>query len=113
MCEEVLAPIIRALGAIGDYRALPIVTKDLMRPGQPDVTKARLEALGNIRHRDSIQNLIDFMMRAGRGSRAHGKVVQDSLKKLTGLSFGRNRDAWKKWWDRKKKTFVFPREDKD
>jgi HEAT repeat protein len=106
---DVQAAILKALGAIGDWRALPAVTKDLMRPGQPEVTKARIVALGNIRHRDSIQNLIDFMQRWGRAMRDYAKPLQESLKKLTGKDFGRNRNAWKAWWDRSKKTWRFPR----
>lgn len=109
---EVLAPVIRALGAIGDYRALPIVTKDLMKPGEGEVTRARLEALGNIRHPDSIDTLIEFGSRWGRGLREFAQPLQDSLKKLTGLDFGRNMNAWKSWWDRKKPTFRFPPEEK-
>ncbi|MHC4780352.1 MAG: HEAT repeat domain-containing protein, partial [Planctomycetota bacterium] len=106
---QVQAQIILALGAIGDWRALPAVTKNLMKPGEAEVTKARITALGNIRHQDSIQNLIDFMVRWGRSMKDYAKPIQESLKKLTGKDFGRNRNAWKTWWDRNKKTFRFPR----
>jgi len=102
---EVLAPIILAFGAIGDYRALPLVTKDLLRPGEAAVTRARVQALGGIRHRDSVQALIDFMVRWGKGARQYRKDLQESLKKLTGQNFGRNVNAWKSWWDRNKKTY--------
>ncbi|MHC5037348.1 MAG: HEAT repeat domain-containing protein [Planctomycetota bacterium] len=105
---EVQAPIIRAIGAIGDPRAAPIVLKDLLKPGDEGVTRARIVALGNLRHPESIQGLIDFMSRWGRGARKFGKDLQASLKALTGKDFGRNRDAWRDWWDRNKKTFRFP-----
>jgi hypothetical protein len=89
------------------------VTKDLLKPGEPEVTKARIEALGNIRHTDSIQSLIDFMVRWGRGARSFRRPLQESLKKLTGQDFGRNTNAWKSWWDRNKRHFRFPRFEDD
>ncbi|GEM_PF-1906043 len=111
--EDIQAAVVRALGAIGDYRAIPTLKKDLIRPGIPEVTRARLEAFGNIRHRESIQALIDFMWRWGRGAKSFAKPLGESLRKLTGQDFGRDRNAWKNWWDRNKRIFRFPPEEKD
>jgi HEAT repeat protein len=107
---ELVTAITRALGAIGDYRALPTVLKDLQRPGQEDLTLAKIQALGKIRHVDSIQNLIDFLGRSGRGNRRFGKTVFESLRKLTGQDFGEDQTAWKTWWEGSKATFRFRKE---
>ncbi|MCU0723061.1 MAG: HEAT repeat domain-containing protein [Planctomycetes bacterium] len=108
---EFLTAVTRALGAIGDYRALPVVTKDLQRPGQEELTLAKIEALGKIRHQDSIQTLVDFLGKSGRGNRRFGKAVFESLRRLTSQDFGEDQNAWKTWWEGSKATFRFRKEE--
>ncbi len=108
--SDVAVAIIEALGETRDPRAVPCLTKDLYRPGQPEITTAKITALGKIKDKACIQALIDFMQRWGGGAREHGKAIRDALLALTGKDFGNDRDAWKGWWERTKNWFKFPEE---
>jgi HEAT repeat protein len=108
--EDIKILLIEALGEIGDPRAVPAITKDLVRPGQPAVTKAKIVALGKIRDKRCIEALIDFMWKWGRGSRDFRRELHTALTTLTGKDYGNDRRAWKDWWERTKKWFRFPKE---
>jgi HEAT repeat protein len=107
---DIQLAIIQALGANRDPRAVPVLAKDLVDPRKAELTKARIEAMGNIKDKRCIDELISFMWKTNRGNRAHRRPLQESLKKLTGRDYGNDRRAWKDWWERSKKWFRFPKD---
>ena len=116
---EVYMEIVKALGRIGDPKAIPYLTQDIwstavkMERGQ-DAAVARIEALGRIRSRKSVDSLIDLMY-VGKPWRMGGNIrsaLNASLRKLTGQNFrGRDgrfiheRDRWRRWWNDNKNRF--------
>lgn len=113
---EVYMEIIDALGDIGDPKAIPYLTKNIwsseedLRGNKP--AAAKIDSLGRIRSKESVEALIDLMYVAKPGHMGSaGNAIRASLKKLTGQDFRghgdarRERDLWKGWWSDNKKRF--------
>ena len=110
---EVFLALVDALGEIGDPRAIPSLADDFW--GWKDRTlavrtgRAKIGALGRIRSKKAVDALMDLLYKFGRGR--HGSLgglladVDRSLGKLTGQSFGKDRQAWKDWWRKNKARF--------
>jgi hypothetical protein len=109
---EIYLRLIRALGEIGDPRAVDVLSKDWwnQRIGEHAVAaaKAKVQALGNIRHPSAVDALIETFTLAKEELVGHfRKDVIQSLMKLTGQEFGFDRDAWKDWWKKNRASFRF------
>jgi hypothetical protein len=77
-----------------------------------ETAKARIEALGKIRSKKSVEALIDLMYVAKPWTLGSVRAaLRDSLEKLTGQKFqGRQkfieeRDEWKNWWNDNRNRF--------
>jgi hypothetical protein len=112
--KEIVAYIrmIQALGEIGDPRAVDILSKDWwnQRIGEYGVAaaKAKIRALGNIRHVSSVDALLDTfsLMKDEAVARFKDDLIA-SLRTLTGQDFGYDRNAWKEWWKRNRASHRF------
>jgi hypothetical protein len=104
--------VIEALGEIGDPRAIKVLSKDWwnQRIGEYGVAAARakIRALGKIRHADSVDALLDTFTIAKEETigQLRGDLVE-SLVKLTGQNFLLDRAAWNVWWKKNRASFRF------
>ncbi len=108
--QRVYFAIIAALGSIGDPKAVPALSKGFWNQKDPGLgitmARAKIDALGMIRSKKSVEALIDMMYVAG--NTAIGLLARNlnkSLNGLTGQQFGRDRGAWKDWWKKNRSKF--------
>lgn len=102
-----------ALGQKADKKCLKILTDDLVGTSQlaNEVLKAKVSAIGRIRHKDSVEAIIDFTKTTVAGGRARGglrnmmKEAERSLVVLTGADVGSATADWQKWWYDSKSSF--------
>ncbi len=106
-----------ALGQAGDPKAIDVVSDDLFSGARGDkVARARIAALGHIRDKDSVDELMGYMVSSGGGRRGGGgpRYSQDvrlALIILTGEDHGTDSVAWLGWWgDNKSKLKISPEE---
>ena len=109
---SVALPIIQSLGEIGDPRAVEALGKGWwsQRTGEQAiaVARARIRALGNIRHPASVDTLINALY--ATKDETIGRIGGDllmAMKKLTGQDLGNSRQAWKDWWKRNRASYRF------
>lgn len=120
---DTLRAICQALGATNDPRAIAPLTLNLFggnrrEEGWEDRVKARLDALGMIRHKDAVDELIALFGRTGGGggrrmgggtNASDQRIVQTiraNLRKLTNQDHG-DQNEWRKWWRETRETFRF------
>jgi len=109
---EVYLTVIRALGDIGDKRAVDALSRDWWNQkideNRVAAARAKISALGRIRHVEAIDALIDtfFMAKQESIARLRPDLVL-ALTKLTGVELGDNPPAWKEWWKRSRARFKF------
>ncbi len=107
---DVYIAIVIALGDIGDPKAIPHLSKNLwnQKDGLAGIqaAQAKIDALGNIRSKKSVDALIGMLYVGGRGAMAAvSRSLTKSLEKLTGQKFGWDRDRWRDWWKKNKSKF--------
>ena len=93
--------------------ALPIETSSVGPPAVV-VRDSRGNALGGIRHKEAVDELISLMGRTGGTGRRGGNggnsklthAIERNLKRLTGQDF-KDENAWRAWWKDNKATFKF------
>lgn len=107
---DVYLALIKALGDLGDPKAIPHLSKDFWN--QKDAAagiraaQAKITALGYIRSKKAVDALIDMLYVADPlAMMAVAGHMQASLKRLTGEDFGMNRDAWRGWWKKNERKF--------
>ncbi|MHC4823282.1 MAG: HEAT repeat domain-containing protein [Planctomycetota bacterium] len=108
-----------ALGQKADLKCLKLLTDDLVATAKvPDaVLKAKIAAIGRIRHEDAVEAIIDYSKTAVAGGRRRGGIrnmmreAQVSLQVLTGADMGTSATAWKDWWYDSKKSFKMSEEE--
>jgi hypothetical protein len=99
------AALIRAIGQHGSPDSIEILGDDLWAPADRTVIKARIFGLGNIRTKESVEELIAMMRKAGR--RKVQPVMEDfrlALIVLTGEDQGKSQPKWTEWWNDVKKS---------
>ncbi len=105
-----------ALGQAGDRKAIDVIADDLFSGAKGDkVARARIAALGHIRHKDSVDELMGYMVssggRRGGGGPRYQQDVRLALIILTGEDYGTSSTDWLKWWgDNKSKLKISPEE---
>lgn len=109
---KVYLRIIATLGAIGDPRAVDILSKDWWNQRVPEhgvaAATAKIRALGEIRHASAVDALLDaFAIASGEKGWWARPVVVESLVKLTGQNFLFDRKAWEEWWKKNRATHKF------
>ncbi len=109
---NVALPIIQSLGEIGDPRAVDALGKGWwsQRTGEQAITvaRAKIRALGNIRHPASVDTLINALY--ATKDETIGRIGADlltAMKKLTGQDLGNSRQAWKDWWKKNRASYRF------
>ncbi|MCU0727684.1 MAG: HEAT repeat domain-containing protein, partial [Planctomycetes bacterium] len=109
---KVYLQVIEALGDIGDPRAIKALSKDWwnQRIGEYGIAAARakIRALGKIRHVESVDALLDTFTIAKEETigQLKGDLVE-ALVKLTGQNFLLDRAAWNAWWKKSRASFRF------
>jgi HEAT repeat protein len=117
-----LAEVCAALGEIASPAAIRplagIAKREMSR--NETLTKAAVAALGKIRDRESVKELIGLLGSATPSSTAstysygHPKLmapIRAALKELTGERLGAH-SAWADWWRRVKRGYKFPEDPK-
>lgn len=111
---EAMEGICIALGQLGDKRAIKPLASDLWKTKTPAVIYCRIAALGKIRDKQAIEELLDLFYVAGPLTMApYASAIGKALKELTGQGYGSDREGWKEWWRKNKDTFQFPTEEDD
>jgi HEAT repeat protein len=104
-----LVAVVVALGELGDPRAVRVLSRTWWMPSDREVVEAKIEALGRIRHRDSVEALIELLtLTGGDPLEAYDGRILFALCSLTGEEFGRDAMVWKNWWVRNHRTFRIP-----
>jgi hypothetical protein len=117
---DVFTEVCKALGAIGDPRAVKPLGKNILGGKRGDgiwgqQAKARINALGSIKHVAAVDELIDLFGKCGGGrwGNRYGQyraLISKCLRKLTGQEF-RSQNEWRSWWSKNKRTFRFPEDE--
>jgi hypothetical protein len=95
-----------ALGQKGDRKAIPALEDNLVATSKTpkEVINAKVLALGHIRHKDSVEAILDFAkttvggIRRGGSNKKVSREVRGSLSILTGTDQGESLSAWEDWW---------------
>ncbi len=112
--EALYAELVKAIGQHGDASSIDILLDGATASTPKSVSIARIYSLGHIRDKRSVEELMDLMKRTGgvRGNKGGGRggqpmmaQFQASLHVLTGENFGRDEQAWTKWWKEHGKDF--------
>lgn len=99
-----------ALGAIGDARAVPVLMLDLMMTKDEKAYFARIDALGLIKDRTSIEALLEIPGKIrGKPIKETNQHCQRLLEALT-REKQPNINAWRTWWSKVKDTFQFAKD---
>lgn len=96
--------ISKALGFIGDPSAIEPL-RDFLRAPKSIALDGAFRGLIMLDDKEAIPLLIDRISPEIKDS-APGAI--SSLKQVTDVDFGRNREAWKAWWEANKRSFVIP-----
>lgn len=102
--EELAAQLFKSLGRYGDEGNLDLFTKGILNT-QGKVFQARVLALGKIRTKESVEELLGIMNGGGGGGRLGAKSIaymdqlRLSLHALLGEDAGATRDKWQAWWN--------------
>jgi hypothetical protein len=112
---------IRALGKIGDPKPVPLFAADWgslpgPRPGEETTAdldygaaRAKVAALGRIRHKSSVDALLDIWGVGGMHVGVLMGTIKQALRDLLDLDLGHDVLAWKSWWRKNKSGFRFAR----
>jgi len=85
-----------ALGLLRDPASLDPMVQVLRTDDSVDVRRAAARTLGLFRDERAVPPLIDA---TGDSEPGVAKAAAVALLEMTGQSFGRDREGWKKWWD--------------
>ncbi|MHC4375533.1 MAG: HEAT repeat domain-containing protein [Planctomycetota bacterium] len=102
--EELAAQLFKSLGRYGHEDNLALFTKGILNT-EGKVFQARVLALGKIRTKESVEELLSVMNSGGGGGRLGAKSIaymdqlRLSLHALLGEDAGATRDKWQAWWN--------------
>ncbi|MBJ01520.1 MAG: hypothetical protein CMK00_01475 [Planctomycetes bacterium] len=102
---ELFAALIKAIGQHGNPDSIEILGDDLWSPADHSVIQARILSLGNIRSKESVEELMSMMRKAGwRKVQPFMENFRIALASLTGEDQGKSQPKWTGWWNDAKKT---------
>lgn len=108
---ELYVAVLKAIGRHGSPSSIPFLTDDLFAVPDHAAVQARLFGLGNIRAKESVEELFQVMRVAGRQRiQPHMDSFRLSLAILTGADQGVSQDLWTKWWNDHEKGFTVAQE---
>ena len=98
-----------AIGQHGSEASIDLLVDGALASAPRKVQEARIHALGHIRSKRSVEELMDLLQKTGRGWRRGGQPmmaeISSSLHVLTGEDFGRDEETWLDWWRKNEKDF--------
>lgn len=112
--EALCAAAITAIGQHASPSSIDVLLEDALAAVPAKVQVARIYALGHIRDKRSVEELLDLLMKTGRirGPKGRGGATQPLMKEfatslhvLTGEDFGNEEKAWQDWWKEHGKRF--------
>jgi HEAT repeat protein len=116
--EALFARLLKEIGRHGDKSSIDVLSNKPFKNHTLESSRARIMGLGNIRRKDSVEELMKGMQKTGsagpRGARAFGTEQPRAMKEfnvalavLTGVEVGESQQQWLDWWrDNKKKLKV-------
>ncbi|MEM8883392.1 MAG: HEAT repeat domain-containing protein [Planctomycetota bacterium] len=114
--EALFAELLKSIGRHRDKSSIKVLTDKPFKYSTLASTRARIYGVGNIRTKQSVEELIKGMRLVGsagdRGPRAFAtdepRAMPEfnvALSVLTGTSLGPNQEAWQRWWRDNKRKF--------
>jgi hypothetical protein len=112
--SEMFAATLKAIGRHGQKKSLDVLGDRVFKGATPAVSKSRIYAIGNIRHKDSIKLLMKGMRLTGTSPDARGARTSEprgmdyfhvALCVLSGEDFGAVSEEWQRWWRKNKSKF--------
>jgi hypothetical protein len=112
--EALYAATITAIGQHASPDSIDVLLEGALAANPAKVQVARIYALGHIRDRRSVEELLELLKKTGRvrGPKGRGGAVQPLMKEfatslhvLTGEDFGNEEAAWHAWWKEHGKRF--------
>ncbi|HTE06742.1 MAG TPA: HEAT repeat domain-containing protein [Planctomycetota bacterium] len=103
-----LAALYRAIGRHGDRSSVEVLLAGVPGVTDPEVVRARIYALGNIRAREAVQALVSDLDLGTPPAGQELPLMEDvrvALARLTGTDQSADRKHWQDWWDRAKGDF--------
>jgi hypothetical protein len=112
---QLAAPVLKAIGQHADPRSVEVLADDPFDTSDHAAIQARILGLGNIRAKESIEELLHLMTLTHPGGmhRRLGGFMDEfrlGLVVLTGVDQGLSPELWERWWRENKKTFAVPAE---
>jgi hypothetical protein len=109
------ANLIRAIARKGEKKTIPLLVKDLFQHPDRGVIQMRILGLGNIRAKESVEELIQMMRSVGRARVSdHMLEMRTSLYMLTGVDKGTDQELWINWYgDNKNSLTIAPEPPED
>ncbi|MFT4537768.1 MAG: HEAT repeat protein [Planctomycetota bacterium] len=104
---ETFAALLRGIGQHANPKSIELLKRDIFAVKDRGAVNARLMALANIRHKDSVEALMGIMKSGARNKVA--PYMDDfclALMVLTGKDQGKSQEQWLSWWNDNKKTLV-------
>jgi len=102
--DERHAQLLKAIGQHGRHESIEVLADDVFGQRAHGVVRARILGLGNIRHEDSVEELIALMNKASRRNvNPYMRDVRLALAVLTGRDEGKSVESWMRWWNDHKK----------
>jgi hypothetical protein len=116
--EELFAALLKAIGRHGNKSSIKVLADNPFKGLTIYSGRARIMGLGRIRHRDSVEELIQAMRLTGRRPRDWRMPdnprflieANVAMTALTGATPGTNKDDWQKWWRDNKRKFRMKKE---
>jgi len=110
---EQLAAVFKAIGRHGSPDSLKVLTSDAWKNTADTVVQARLYAIGRIRTKAAVSELMDLMSTDPTlpwQSSPYMDHFRVALGALTGEDRGDNKDAWRDWWNGAEKSLKVNKE---
>ncbi|MHC4932740.1 MAG: HEAT repeat domain-containing protein, partial [Planctomycetota bacterium] len=116
--EEAFAHLLKAIGRHGHKSSIKVLMDNVFKGLTLETGKARIMGLGNIREKESVEELIKGMKLAGGNPPRSNRYGQPrfidwfrlAMLVLTGEDRGGDKEAWDRWWRENKKAFRMSRE---
>ncbi|MHC4847948.1 MAG: hypothetical protein ACYTEG_05770 [Planctomycetota bacterium] len=112
--EALFAQLLKSIGRHGDKSSIDVLSDKPFKYHTLESSRARIMGLGNIRRKQSVEELMKGMQKTGsagaRGARAFETQQPRAMKEfnvamavLTGVEVGESQQAWLTWWRENKR----------
>ena len=106
--REELNRVIEALGRLQQPASIRPLLDPIDKDMEIEEVQARMNAVAEIPHKESVERLIQFLARGRKGEARNQKgAAQRALITLTGIKGNRDPDSWRAWWREHGKDFDF------